>query len=91
MPLNGEFKMRAFIDGVRDKEAEKLTPSMWRMLHDVDQHGDPAYSRHGRAEHGSASGTRWALNTRGLMKGVELTEAGRRLLSVDWRYPEEST
>ena len=83
------YQMHAYVDGVRDKTVEKLTPSMWQMLWDTARHGDPSYSRHGRAERGSASGTRWALNTRGLLKGHELTDAGRRLLTVEWRYPDE--
>ena len=75
------MKPHAYIDGVRERTAERLAPSQWRMLFDVRDHGDPMYSRSDRA-----AGTLRSLQHLGLLRGeTKLTPAGLRLCRVEWR------
>ena len=76
------MKKHAYIQGTRRPDLEKLTPAMWRILFDIR---DGTNSLRGRSEHGGATWTRVALRKRGLLKGYELTEAGREACSVEWR------
>lgn len=75
-------RQHAYINGERRRDLEKLTPAMWRMLHDLLKGTN---SLHGRSEHGGATWTRVALRKRGLMQGGELTAAGKEACAVEWR------
>lgn len=83
-------RLHAYINGGRRRDLEKLSPAMWQILFDVRDHGNLGYSLSGRAAHGGAAGSHMALKKRGLMRGEELTDAGREACSVEWREPERS-
>jgi hypothetical protein len=55
------MKLHAYINGQRNRAAEKLTPAMWLMLHDTHDHGAPCYSLSGRSAYGGAERTRLSL------------------------------
>ena len=60
----------------------KLTPKMWRALCDAADHGDVGHSiPSGRSHAGGFSGTITALRARGLIRGCEITEEGRRVVN----------
>jgi hypothetical protein len=77
--------MHAYLNNQRNRELEKLTPAMWRMLFDIRDHDDPGYSLRGMSAHGGASGTSAALRKRGLMIGDKLTALGSAVTYVEWR------
>jgi len=71
----------AYIDGRRDPAAQRLSPSQWRMLFDIRDHGDPMYSRYARA-----AGSLASLQKSGLVTRTEsLTPLGERFCRVEWR------
>lgn len=71
----------AYVDGERDRAAERLSPAMWGIIHDLAQHGDPFHSRSDRA-----AGSLRSLQRLGFVKGEKvLTPAGRRLTRVVWK------
>lgn len=77
------MKPQAYIDGVRHKMAERLSPAMWRILFDIRDHGDPFYSRADRA-----AGSLRSLQQKGLVRGENiLTDRGRDFCRVEWRGP----
>jgi len=77
--------MRAYLNGTRNRELEKLTPAMWRMLFDLRDHGDSGYSLKGMSAYGGATGTSAALRRRGLMSSNQLSDSGRAACAVEWR------
>jgi len=76
------MKPHAYIDGVRDRSAEKLSAAQWQMLFDIRDHGNPMHSRYDRA-----SGTLRSLVTLGLVRrrDEKLTPTGERICRVEWR------
>lgn len=77
-------RMYAYIEGKRDRELEKLSPAMWRLLWEANAFG-------GRAPYDNMRlSTRRALNGKKLMDGWKLTALGRRALCVQWK-PTPST
>lgn len=87
MKTPAHSKQHAYIDGVRDRVAERLTPSQWRMLFDIRDHGDPMYSRSDRA-----AGTLGSLRRLGLIDRAEkLTPAGIRTCRVEWRNDRDES
>jgi hypothetical protein len=74
-------KQRAYINGQRNRIAERLSSAQWRILFDLRDHGDPFYSRADRA-----AGSLRALQKIGLVQGEEkLTPLGVEFCAVEWR------
>lgn len=71
-------KQFAYVDGVRAKELDKVSPPQWRFLHEFET--NPL--DHRRRSYFS---TRSAMFKRGFIVGNMLTVAGRRALRVEWR------
>jgi len=74
-------KQHAYIEGVRSRAAERLSPAQWRILFDLRDHGDPFYSRSDRA-----AGSLRSLQKLGLIIREErLTPLGLAFCAVEWR------
>ncbi|AHF95036.1 hypothetical protein OPIT5_00435 (plasmid) [Opitutaceae bacterium TAV5] len=84
------MKLQAYIDGIRRKDVERLTPAMRQMLFDTRDHGDMTHSLRGRSAFGGASRTHATLKRLGLMDGDKLTDAGRVACSAEWREEQPS-
>lgn len=77
--------MKAILNGARQKDLEKLSPSMWNMLFDARDHANPFHSIYGKSASGGASGTYYALKRKGLLSlHGEITPAGREACNVEW-------
>lgn len=75
------MSQHAYIDGTRFKEAERLSPAMWRILFDIRDHGEPFFSRSDRA-----AGSLRSLQKQGLVLGEnQLTARGLYFCRVEWR------
>lgn len=74
--------LHAYVQGVRDRDLEKLSPAMWELLWEANAFG-------GRAPYDAMRlSTRRALAGKGLVDGWQLTTLGRRALRVEWREPD---
>lgn len=79
--MSAHSRQHAYIDGVRERSAERFSPAQWRILFDLRDHGDPFYSRFDRA-----AGSLRSLQKQGLVRGEKkLTPAGERICRVEWR------
>lgn len=85
----GEVNQHAYVNGVRRKDLESLSPSMWKMIFDLKEHGDAYYSRSSRSEYGGANGTFAALTKRGFLTNGFLSRLGYESCKVEWSDPKQ--